>query len=287
MIYFKKKGLHLRNLYVFLAVFVFGFMQQSMGQQDSSITYQIVLTDGSELIGHIATENEDIIRFKTLSGASMTIERKFILEVEPIEGEWSGGEFRQKDPNETRLLFAPTARTLPKGKGYFSVYEIFFPMLAFGVTDFLTFSGGMSLFPGSNEQILYLAPKLRVIEADNFDLSSGVLYCVLFDESFGIAYGVGTYEIPGFAITAGLGWGFVDDDFSKNPLLMLGAEARISSRLKFITENWFPPETSGGLISFGLRFFGKKLAADFGLITTTESTEGFPFVPWIGFVVNF
>ena len=39
------------------------------------------------------------------------------------------GEYWFPNPNTTRLFFAPTARTLEKGDGYFADYYLFFPLL--------------------------------------------------------------------------------------------------------------------------------------------------------------
>jgi len=255
--------------------------------EDSLQTYSITLEDGSELIGHILKEDELVVHFRTLTGIEMKLKRYLIVSLEPLKGRLEGTQFEMADPNDTRLLFAPTGRTLGKGEGYFSIYEVFFPMLAYGITDFVTISGGMSLFPGVEDQILYVAPKVRMIKSSKFEFSGGVLYSTVHGHNFGISYGVATIGDSKFSVTTGLGWGFVDGDFSKNPLFMFGFEGRISKRSKIISENWFPPGIEQGLLSLGIRFFGKKLAADFGLITSTNAEGSFPFLPWIGFAVNF
>ena len=175
-------------------------------QEEPAQISTIYLTDGSKLIGTIVSQTADEIVFKTTAGITLTIERSKIKKIEKTEGTWQKGEFRRYDPNRTRLFFAPTARSLKTGSGYFSVYEIFFPMLSVGVTDFFTLSGGMSLFPGAEQQLLYVAPKVRFIEADNFSLAGGVLYMSAFEEvDFGIFYGVTTYGPPAASFTAGLG----------------------------------------------------------------------------------
>ena len=110
----------------------------------------------------------------------------------------------------------------------------------------------------------------------------------VLDHTFGITYGVATVGTSTAALTVGLGWGFVDGEFSANPLLVIGGEVQLSNSVKLITENWFPPKMDGGIISFGIRFFGESIAGDFGLMRPTESSGGgFPFLPWIGFAYNF
>jgi len=261
-----------------------------LSQQDSSYVTSIYLTDGSKLVGKILAETATDIKFKTSTGIELTIERAKIKKIEKTEGDWYKGEFRRYDPNRTRLLFSPTARSLLAGKGYFSIYQVFFPMLSVGITDFITLSGGISLFPGVNldGQLLYVAPKIRILHTDQFDLSSGVLYVNALDEtSFGVIYGVGTYGSPSASLTAGLGWGYAEDDVADKPLLIIGGEIQVSGSVKLITENWIPPGTNVTIHMFGIRFFGESLAGDFGLLTSSEAGGAFPFLPWIGFVYNF
>lgn len=252
-------------------------------QADSAAVERIVLNDGSELVGKILRQDADSVTFVTTSGIHVIFPRKAIKEIQMTQREgWS------TDPNQTRLFFAPTGRSLPQGKGYFSAYEIFFPMLAVGVTDFLTLAGGVTLIPGATEQAVYLAPKLRVAHSEHIDLSGGVLYISVSGYSAGMAYGVATIGSSKASFTGGLAWGFIEGDFSGTPTIVLGAELQLSNSAKFITENWFPAKANMAIVSFGIRFFGESIAGDFGLMRpTSASSGGFPFLPWIGFAYNF
>ena len=262
-------------------------------QEDTSATkkpHRIILKDGSEVIGTIEAEDSSQVEFRTLSGVSMRIPRGQIKEHEQLAGVIVASEYKRFDPNYTRLFFAPTARPLKQGQGYFSAYQIFFPFVAVGVTDFLSLAGGISLIPGAKEQIYYLAPKLTPLHLENIDVSAGVLYINATGTDFsgvGIVYGVGTYGKQDAALTAGLGWGFAQGEVSNKPILMLGGELRISNSIKLLTENWIPPGTDVFLYSFGIRFFGESLAADLGLIGSSKGLNGFPFIPWLGFAYNF
>ena len=275
------------KLKIFLAVILLVSFETIFAQSDSTAIYRITLTDDSELLGMIESENDSLIFFITNAGLELSIDRAMIKEQKIMEGEWSGDTFLRKDPNQTRLLFSPTGRTLSAGEGYFSAYEIFFPFLAVGITDFITLSGGVSLFPGAEEQVIYIAPKVRVLHLENFDLSGGVLYCHVDEEDFGIFYGVASVGSSKASFTLGLGWGYADGETAESPAVMFGGEIQLSNSVKIVSENWKLPEEDNLFLSFGLRFFGEHLAADFGLVTTTGETEGFPFLPWIGFAYNF
>lgn len=249
--------------------------------------------DGSELIGTVEAEEQDTVRFRTAGGLRLAMPRSQIRSITELPGRFEDGRYLRPDPNYTRLLFAPTARPLKNGQGYFSAYEVFFPFLAVGVGDILTLAGGMSLFPGASAQLFYLAPKATVYNSDKLSLAGGVLYLNAttgFEdfEGAGIVYGVGTYGTGEAAATAGLGWGFFGDDFANDPILMLGGELRVSNSVKLVSENWFPPGSEAYPLSLGVRFFGDRLAADIALIYPAGADmEGFPFMPWLGFAYNF
>lgn len=285
----------MRKTSVLLRIIIFYilvFYSFSSAQQDTTM-YQVIrveLKDGSILIGKLLSEDESTIQIKTLSNIEAHIQKQQIKRREIVSGQMVEGELWLKDPNQTRLLFAPTGRALKAGQGYFSTYEILFPFLAVGITDFLTVAGGISLVPGAENQLLYLAPKITPVQVDKFDLSGGVLYIRIPDEenAAGIVYGVGTYGTEKSALTLGLGYGFAGGEFADNPIFAIGGELRASKSVKLITENWIFPGEEVHLLSGGLRFFGENLAADFAFIFPAGSdTEGFPFIPWVGFVYNF
>lgn len=285
----------------FLSILIHFSLHAQSGTNTDATTWQIELYDGSKLIGNIIAEDENFIQFKTLSGTELKIPRTQVRKKELLKGEFVGGNLWRDDPNRTRLLFSATGRALQQGQGYFSVYEVFFPFIAYGVTDWLALAGGVTLFPGSSKQLVYLAPKITFLQRTQLDLSSGVLYIRIpdFDDddsgesngdihSIGIMYGVSTYGTEKSSLTFGLGYAFGGGEIAKKPVVMLGGEWRASGSIKWISENWFIPDSEVQLLSIGLRFFGEKLAADFAFFYPLGAdTGGFPFFPWIGFAYNF
>ncbi len=263
------------------------YCQQPSTQKD---VYQIELKDGSLVVGTILFEDETSIRFRTLSQVEMVLQKDQIVRKKKVSGQIVEGQLWRSDPNQTRLFFAPTGRALKAGQGYFSVYEIFFPFVAVGITDFLAIAGGMTLVPGMESQAIYVAPKLTPLSVKNFDFSIGALYARIpnEDEGAGIVYGVGTVGTPKTSLTIGAGFGFSGADFEDKPILLLGGEVQISRSAKVLSENWIIPDSEGQLLSLGVRFFGEKIAVDFGLIYPLGAdTSGFPFLPWVGFAYNF
>ena len=80
---------------------------------------------------------------------------------------------------------------------------------------------------------------------------------------------------------------FANGERTREPGILVGGEARISSRAKVLVEAWKLPGVNEVPAIFGLRFFGSRLSADFGLMRVLGvSTGGWPYFPWVDFVVS-
>lgn len=257
---------------------------------------QIITTiDGSTIVGRITKIEDEKIQFETDLGL-ISIE---IFKIEKIKevpiSQFVGGTYWFPNPNDTRLFFAPTARCLKGGEGYFADYYLFFPMLAYGITDNITIAGGASIFPwiGIEHNIFYLMPKVGFDFGEKLNLAVGALIVKppSFDDEtepfIGICYGVGTVGSANSNLTGGIGFGFVDWEFEDSPFLMLGAQHRVSRRMSLVTENWMSPGFDQPLVSLGFRFFGEKLSADLGFLNTIGDDMMFPGIPYIDFVIKF
>ncbi|HET6569828.1 MAG TPA: hypothetical protein VFG50_17820, partial [Rhodothermales bacterium] len=194
----------------------------------------------------------------------------------------------------TRLLVAPTARPLKAGQGYFADYEIFLPFVAVGVTDRISIGGGISIVPGDIEQLLYLTPKVTVFTTKHVGAAVGVLYgtTTRFEgDGGGLVYGIGTFGSPVHALTAGVGFAFGNGGLYKRPVFLLGGESQVANSIKLISENYFVLGFEGDVVVSGaVRFFGDRLAADLGLVTSFEAAKhirGWPFAPLVSFAYNF
>ena len=265
---------------------------QAQDQQEAQ-PVRIVLVDGSRLVGMILEEAEGSIRFRTASGVEMTLQRDQIKAIETMRGAMEDGDFVRYDPNRTRLFFAPTARSQRSGQGYFALYEVFFPYVSVGVGNVASLGGGITLIPGSPEQLMYGAAKFTLYERRNMAFAAGAFAATNTgaDGSAGFVLGVGTFGPPNRALTLGVGFGFGNGDFEETAVFLIGGEVQLSNNVKLISENYVIPSIEDAvLVSGGIRFFGERLAADFSLATIPailDETEGFPFLPWIGFAYNF
>lgn len=263
---------------------------------DSAHIQMLYLTDGTMLVGSITEIRDEDILFETDIGL-LTIEKSRIKEIKEVPlSTMKGGVYWFPNPNYTRLFFAPTARPLKQGDGYFADYYLFFPMIAYGVTDNITIAGGMSIFPTTDfltYNIFYFTPKIGFELNRTSTLSLGLLLVKLpsfGDEDLptvGIAYGLTTIGSPDASVTAGLGYGFEDWDFADKPLWLLGGEGRVSRNISLVTENWFVPGLDDPIISYGFRFFGGKLSVDLALWNELGDDFFFPGFPYIDFMIKF
>ena len=261
---------------------------------DTAQLVEVHLSDGSTLTGRVLAAGDTSFMLVTPGGLRVQVPRRSLGSWRVVRGVLVGGRLRRADPNGNRIFFAPTARTLKQGDGYFGDYYLFLPTIGYGLVDRFTITGGMSIIPGValGDQMYFIAPKLALVQAPTVSLAAGVMYAGVAlghgGGSGGIAYGVTTLGGEDAALTVGLGWPFVvGHGGSKNPWALFGGELRASDRLKLLAEVWRFPGASETPGVFGLRFIGERMGVDFGLMHVFGTHMGsWPFVPWVDFVVH-
>ena len=248
--------------------------------------YEIRLTDGSVLFARVAEVESESIVLITSGGARLEVERSQIRVARVAQGRVVEGEFWRQDPNTSQLFFTATGRTLDKGNAYVGTTLIILPWVAVGVSDRVTIAAGAPLFL-SEARWFYVAPKVQLLRTPTAQISVGTLIISADDERVGINYGVGTFGTPDNSLTVGLGFGFTGDDFSNQPVAMIGGEARVSRRIKLITENYFLPGETGVVFSGGLRIIGERFATDLALAGAGGDGDFFCCVPLVNFSYAF
>lgn len=254
---------------------------------DSTRIQVLTLRDGSTTIGRVKAVRGDTVDFSSTLG-QLSIPSANIRSVkEGAPSSMHGSEYWFPNPNSTRLFFAPTGQMLKKGDGYFADYELFFPGFAYGVTDNFSIGGGVSILPlGIDEQAYYLTPKVGASLNDKVHVAAGVLFAGTQGETGGVGYGVATVGDEDASVTFSGGYGFGGGDIDSKPLLMFGAEKRVSRRLALVTENYLPPTKDAKFIySFGIRLMGESLTTDLALVNSSGS--GIIGVPFVDFVFKF
>ena len=277
----------------------------------------IMLKDGGTLVGTVVAEDANIVTLRTASGVELKLPKQAIASREAPKPK---SEMRSTspltDPNESRLMFAPTGRPLGKGNGYFSDHYVVFPGLALGLTKNLSVAGGVSVIPalGLSEQVFYVSTSAgwtfgdkaalavggfvaRGPSDDGADSGGGALFAVgsLGPSDRSLSLGLALvaerkYEDHfgprGEYLSSDVTWGFRDA-----PVVMVGGSLRVARTLSLISENWLflgeDFDLSQQPFGVALRFFNGRLSADVGVVLVPEILdEGFP-VPWLSFSYHF
>ncbi len=275
-----------------LSVARLGAAQQPRLPPVDTAGVEVRLADGGTVRGRVVAATDTSCTVLTSSGLEVTVPRRVVVRWRSLSRAGGSSTFAFNDPNRSRLFLAPTARTLPAGDGYVGDYYIFFPVVGYGAADWFTVSGGMSVFPGIRlqDQLFYLAPKVRVLHRPSFDAAVGVTYLrlgwsELVDAWGGVAYGVTTLGSEDAALTIGLGWPFASGGASREPWMMGGGELRVARGLKLLAEAWKFPGSSEVPVIGGIRFLGERIAVDFGLLRVFGA-DMTGVVPWVDFVAN-
>jgi len=249
---------------------------------DSSrtVNQELLLTDGSRLLGRIEREEGEHIWFRTVAGALVALERAHVRSLAPL-AESRPASTEQARPAGTRLFFAPTGRSLRRGQATLGVYEVLLPFVQYGLSDRLSLGGGTPLlFGGGIEHPVWLTPKLQLLDRPNLGVAAGVMHILLMGEDdAGVAYAVATAGPAARALTVGAGVLYSEE--SPKAVLLLGGGYALSPRLTLLSENYATDEF--GLVSLGLRFTGGSLSADLGMACPIDSDVFFAF-PLVNFV---
>ncbi len=270
------------------------FLAPTAMAQETGARYRVVLVDGTTFTGTLVSATDAEIVIEDARGLRTTIPRAQIASLTP-----SGAGFWRGDPNATRLLLFPTARSLRAGTGRFGTYTIF-PTVAYGLTNQVDVSAG-STIPVENFFVANLNAKVTAFQTEGFSVAVGASALIpIGDESGdfgGTFYGVVTVGPPEQAFTiGGLGayYNAENDDadfqIGKGGALVLGFEKQVSNSVKVLTENYigFSESDTGALLSAGVRFFGERLSADIAPVLAIGGGEvQFSPIPYFTFSYAF
>ncbi|MDP4220656.1 MAG: hypothetical protein Q8916_12210 [Bacteroidota bacterium] len=193
------------------------------------------------------------------------------------------------DANLSKLLVAPTSRSLPEDKGYINLAEIIMPNFGYGITDEFMIRGGFTPFTVSGRVLYFGLAQLQVADYGDLLFSGGILLTDFTGaarkwENALYGYGIVSYGNDVSAIHAGFGGGYSGTRESSSAVFMVGAEWKIARTTKLISENWIVSETGSAALSLGLRIFGKTLTGELGgiIITSNHAFKIESIIPWIG-----
>ena len=270
---------------------------------DTSKIFKVELTDGSIFFGNIKSKDSLSLFIKTNSIPNLEIPKSKIRSIVEVEKEnFKNGTYWFPNSNATRYLFGPSAFSLKKGEGYYQNTYLVLNSFNVGITNNISVGGGIefistfvSLALGDFNPIFFVTPKISFKASKNVHAGGGILYANTPSftgngrNGLGIVYGIGTYGNADHNLTGGIGWGFVNREFSERPIVTVSGMTRISKKTALVTENWFiPTDNYYNLYSYGIRFFGEKIAIDLAFINSKDIYKSIIIgIPYVDFVVKF
>jgi hypothetical protein len=278
------------------------YSQQAISGEISK-TYQVTLKDGSTLSGKLVSDSqrEIVIQSGTLGEMRVLKENiKSMTLVSAINEKASGVWF--ENPNASRYLIGSSAIPMENKSGYYQNTWIFFNSFGYAFTRNISLSAGFEIFSimagGDGPYAFYLNPKASFNVANNLYLGGSILYANTIrsiDDFGGLATlnGTITYGNKNNNITAAIGWGSSDGEFSSKPVITISGMTRVSKRIGLVSENWILPnigDTGGyyGIYSYGIRFLGEKISIDLAFINNPDIAQDIIIgIPWLDFVINF
>jgi len=148
----------------------------------------------------------------------------------------------------TRLFFAPTARTVPRGDGSFGVTEVAFPWAEVGLLDRISLRAyATPALADLTDAGIVVGPKLQLFRHSHVQAAVGLFQAFWASGSGGVGYGVVTIGGRETAATVGLGYGYGDsvDSEGSAAVVFVGAEKAVGRRVRLIVEAYLGGEAFG------------------------------------------
>ncbi len=198
---------------------------------------------------------------------------------------------RDYQVGDHELFAMPTAYTMPAGNTYFTDYELVFLNFTFAPTN-RTHAGFFTLFPLTTDflETFSIGIKQNYLRTEKFELAAWLAFTQQI-EGFSIG---NVISINGKKASFHLGLSGMTaieaDEWEY--LFMMGSNFDLTDNTSLIVEyentNSLIEDDFDGLISFGLRFKGERVAWDFaGVRPLAEDTGKFLLFPFIKATVYF
>lgn len=263
---------------------------------DTTAMYAIETTDGNDFTGNLISRDSSTVVIWTPMFGRLKLMKQDIKKMVQVNPEKIvDGKLWFENPQSSRYFWAPNGYGLHKGEGYYQNIWVLWNQASYGFTEHFSLGAGIIplFFFGEGEYSpVWIVPKLSVpIVKDKFNVGIGAIAGKLVAEShsgFGILYGTATLGNRNNNFSLGLGYGYLDGDFAKRPIINISFMSRVGPRGYLISENYYLSSSDFNLflISLGGRSFVKKVGIDYGLfLPLAEDMDAVIALPWLGFTV--
>lgn len=149
-----------------------------------------------------------------------------------------------------------------------------FVSLDYAITKSFSVGAGAFLADGLKDFPIFGRLKLSVPITDHFCIAGGGLVARFGDLTGGLAYASASLGTDDIHVSAGIAYGFINEELIPYPAFIFGAKARFADHFAVITDNLISPVNNDdaiGLSSLALRFFTKRIAIDAGVMAPFAS----------------
>ena len=179
----------------------------------------------------------------------------------------------------TRLFVAPTARSLPRGRGSLGLTEVFFPSVEVGLTNRVSFwAFGALPTEDLSDGGIQVAPKIQLLNGTHVQAAVGGSLAFSSGSASAGAYGVVTVGSADTALSVGYQYDYLPsmNSWEGSPgTLFFGAEKAIGRRFRLIVEGNIVLHSVDSFLIAGGRFSRGRWSVDLGVLRGTETLPFF------------
>jgi hypothetical protein len=184
------------------------------------------------------------------------------------------------DVRLTRLFVAPTARSLPRGRGSVGLTEVVFPSVEVGLSNRVSvWTFGVLPAEGLSDGGIEVAPKIQLLSGTHVQAAVGASLAVGSGGTWPGVYGVVTLGSADTAVTVGYMYDYVagmNSEQGSSGTFFFGAEKAIGRSLRLIGEgDIIIGDSVNSFLVGGARFTRGRWSVDLGVLF---GSEVFPFL---------
>ncbi|MGB0521752.1 MAG: hypothetical protein ACPGJS_02270 [Flammeovirgaceae bacterium] len=232
-----------------------------------------------------AGPNEETITILTPANQQLEFSK---AEIKSITQEARKSKYDLNNPFNGEYLLIASSFPYEKANLYVRANAASFVSLDYAITESFSVGAGAFFADGLKDFPIFGRLKVSIPITDHFCLAAGGLVARFNTLTGGLAYVSASLGTDDIHASAGIAYGFINDELIPYPAFIIGGKLRFANNFALITDNLISPVDSNdsiGLVSGGLRFFISHLALDAGIMvpfasgyfTLDENTEVLPF----------
>lgn len=295
--------------YLYLLPLLFLIVATSLQAQEQKKNLidivEILTKDGNTIIGKIIQADQEKVVLETETLGTITLQKSNIESIASKGAGTSVSKEVEQSINDhtqdaTRYYVNSSGFTLKEGEKHYENIGVFFSSFAFGLTDEVTLTVGgeiASLLFGQEFPILYIAPKVGIVQSEKLNISLAATYFDspgnYFDGVLAVqtAFTVGSRR-DNITIGPGVGLSLRNFDFDRDIVVpvSLAFTKSISKSVSLVSDNTFLvyESDSFGVFSMGVRIHFKNGGAlNASLWRTSEDWDEIIALPFISAIIPF